>query len=60
MEGVLRATRKYAEQRMVWVDKERQMALADLPYMKRVLHSVEVRLLRDKWRNGWRSLKLKV
>ena len=85
VEGVLRVTRKYAESRMVWVDKdwqfdethvfqlfsdgttncfcdlfiwiwhlpccevlvflrpseERKMPLAELPYMKKVLHSVE-------------------
>eukprot|EP00435_Cladocopium_sp_Y103_P033017 s2374_g8.t1 len=44
VEGVLRVTRKYAESRMVWVDKERKMPLAELPYMKKVLHSVEVGL----------------
>jgi len=44
VEGVLRVTRKYAESRMVWVDKERKMPLSELPYMKKVLHSVEVGL----------------
>ncbi|CAK9007415.1 Acyl-coenzyme A oxidase-like protein (Acyl-CoA oxidase-like protein), partial [Durusdinium trenchii] len=44
VEGVLRVTRKYAESRRVWVDKERQMQLSELPYMRKVLHSVEVGL----------------
>ncbi|CAE7532028.1 ACOXL, partial [Symbiodinium pilosum] len=44
MEGVLAVTKKYAEGRFVWVDKERKMPLADLPYMAKGLESVEVGL----------------
>jgi len=44
LEGVLHVTRKYTESRFVWVDKERKMPLAELPYMSKVLRSVEVGL----------------
>ncbi|OLQ03591.1 Acyl-coenzyme A oxidase-like protein [Symbiodinium microadriaticum] len=44
LEGVLGVTKKYAEGRLVWVDKERKMPLADLPYMAKGLESVEVGL----------------
>ena len=48
VEGVLRVTRQYAESRMVWVDKERKMPLAELPYMKKVLHSVEATVTKTR------------
>mmetsp|Transcript_26433 Transcript_26433/g.47686 ORF Transcript_26433/g.47686 Transcript_26433/m.47686 type:complete len:621 (+) Transcript_26433:61-1923(+) len=44
LEGVLQATKDYTEKRFVWVDKERKMPLAQLPYMAKVLRSVEVGL----------------
>eukprot|EP00931_Biecheleriopsis_adriatica_P053850 TRINITY_DN31617_c0_g1_i1.p1 TRINITY_DN31617_c0_g1~~TRINITY_DN31617_c0_g1_i1.p1 ORF type:complete len:636 (+),score=114.92 TRINITY_DN31617_c0_g1_i1:24-1910(+) len=44
LEGVLTVTKKYAEHRFVWVDKDRKMPLAALPYMEKVLCSVEVGL----------------
>jgi len=44
LEGVLRATQCYTEKRFVWIDKERKMPLAELPYMAKVLRSVEVGL----------------
>ncbi|CAE7036724.1 Stard9, partial [Symbiodinium natans] len=45
LEGVLGVTKNYAEGRLVWVDKERKMPLADLPYMAKGLESVEAVLL---------------
>eukprot|EP00401_Gymnodinium_catenatum_P062236 CAMPEP_0117527590 /NCGR_PEP_ID=MMETSP0784-20121206/36877_1 /TAXON_ID=39447 /ORGANISM="" /LENGTH=667 /DNA_ID=CAMNT_0005323849 /DNA_START=28 /DNA_END=2028 /DNA_ORIENTATION=+ len=41
LEGVLAATREYAEGRMVWIDKERKMPLATLPYMEKVFRTVD-------------------
>mmetsp|Transcript_8558 Transcript_8558/g.21505 ORF Transcript_8558/g.21505 Transcript_8558/m.21505 type:complete len:334 (+) Transcript_8558:1-1002(+) len=40
LEGVLGATQSYADLRMVWVDKERKMPLAKLPYMEKMLDTV--------------------
>jgi len=40
LEGVLEATQRYTEERMVWVDKERKMPLASLPYMEKMLGTV--------------------
>lgn len=40
LEGVLQVTKKYTENRLVWVDKERKKTLAELPYMEKVIGSV--------------------
>mmetsp|Transcript_121268 Transcript_121268/g.258835 ORF Transcript_121268/g.258835 Transcript_121268/m.258835 type:complete len:629 (-) Transcript_121268:75-1961(-) len=39
-EGVLDATEKYTEQRLVWIDRERRLPLAELPYMANVLRRI--------------------
>mmetsp|Transcript_6265 Transcript_6265/g.14230 ORF Transcript_6265/g.14230 Transcript_6265/m.14230 type:complete len:626 (-) Transcript_6265:153-2030(-) len=44
LQGVHHVTKRYAENRRVWVDKERKMPLADLPYMAQGLENVEVGL----------------
>lgn len=44
LDGVLEATETYAAQRMVWIDKERQMQLAELPYMEKVFQRVRAGL----------------
>merc|ERR1712232_759789 len=39
--GILEATQQYSRHRMVWIDKERKLPLANLPYMAKVLCAVE-------------------